>query len=281
MARSGQSDSHEAQSWSRMRAMRNLSIVCALVCLAAAGCEKEEAEKKTSAAEAAAAAKQAKKNAGVKPKDPVAPIKPAAKRAPAPTKPTASVDGPRAPTANDLATYTKGLGTGTLMATIETSEGTLNCELFEKDAPMTVANFVGLARGLHAFRDSKTREVVKRPFYDGLTFHRLIPGFMIQGGDPQGTGTGGPGYQFDQEIKPNLKHDRPGILSMANSGPNTNGSQFFVMDAAKTHLDGGYNVFGVCKEADIVRKIVSLEKRGSTPVKAPTMNKVTISRAKK
>jgi len=165
-----------------------------------------------------------------------------------------------APTVEDLAKYTADLdGDGKLQAKIETSMGDLNCELFEKEAPLTVANFVGLARGMHPWRDPKSGEVQTRPFYDGLIFHRVIPGFMIQGGDPLGKGTGGPGYRFANEISGKLRHDA-GTMSMANSGPNTNGSQFFVMEEPQPRLDGKYNVFGKCKETDIVAKITGVEK---------------------
>ncbi|MDH7571712.1 MAG: peptidylprolyl isomerase, partial [Armatimonadota bacterium] len=122
---------------------------------------------------------------------------------------------------------------GNLYANIETSMGTITVQLFEKEAPNTVKNFVGLATGTKEFTDPKTGKKVKRPFYDGLLFHRVIPNFMIQGGcplsrDPVRAGTGGPGYQFADEFSPNLRHDRAGRLSMANAGPNTNGSQFFI-----------------------------------------------------
>ncbi len=258
------------------------------------GCEKKAAERKSSSQANSpttppttpttdqTAQKSAVKDKRPSAKQPATARQPATAKQPAVTEPTASVGPLRPPTAKDLKRYTKDLtGSGKLMAKLETSEGTLHCELFEKDAPMTVANFVGLSRGLHPFRDIKTGKIVARPFYDGLTFHRLIPGFMIQGGDPRGNGTGGPGYKFAQEINPSLKHDRPGIMSMANAGPNTNGSQFFIMDSAKPHLDGGYNVFGLCAEVDVVKKIVSVEKRGSKPVVPPTINKVEIYRAQK
>jgi peptidyl-prolyl cis-trans isomerase A (cyclophilin A) len=161
-----------------------------------------------------------------------------------------------APTASDLKRYTEGIeGTGDLMVKFTTSHGAIHCQLFENDAPLTVANFVGLARGLHEFEIPGTDTVEQRPFYDGLTFHRVIPDFMIQGGDPLGAGPGGPGYQFANEISDKLKHDRPGILSMANAGPNTNGSQFFITEKAKPDLDGSYNVFGACENIDVVRKI--------------------------
>ena len=166
----------------------------------------------------------------------------------------------RPPTAADLATYTADLkGTGPLTATLETAQGTLRCELFEKAAPVTVANFVGLARGLHPFVDPVSGKVEKRPYYDGTFFHRVIPGFMAQGGDPTATGTGGPGYTFDNEISAELRHG-PGTLSMANAGPNSNGGQFFVTEKAQPRLDGSYNVFGRCKEIDVVRKLTGVRK---------------------
>lgn len=182
------------------------------------------------------------------------------------------------PKASDLAAYTEGLpGEGTLMARFTTNEGVINCELFEKGAPLTVANFVGLARGLHAFKD-KQGQVVKRPYYDGLIFHRVMPNFMIQGGDLMGTGSGGPGYKFANEVSAELKHDRPGILSMANAGPNTNGSQFFITEVPKAMLDGDYNVFGACKEIDVVGKIARVPRNGERPQIDVVMEKVEIFR---
>lgn len=140
-------------------------------------------------------------------------------------------------------------------AIIDTSEGVITCELFTKDAPNTVANFVGLATGTKEFKDPKTGEMVKRPFYDGLVFHRVISGFMIQGGDPLGTGTGGPGYQFANE-NTNASFNKPGVLAMANAGPDTNGSQFFITVAPTPNLQGGYSVFGqVISGQDVADKI--------------------------
>ena len=117
-----------------------------------------------------------------------------------------------------------------LYATLKTTQGEIVVRLFSKDAPKTVANFVGLAAGEKEFTDSRTGQKAKRPFYDGTIFHRVIPDFMIQGGDPLGTGTGGPGYRFADEIGPDNRFDRPGLLAMANAGPNTNGSQFFITE---------------------------------------------------
>lgn len=143
-------------------------------------------------------------------------------------------------------------------AVIDTSEGTITCELFSKEAPNTVANFVGLATGTKEFKDPKSGALVKRPFYDGLTFHRVISGFMIQGGDPLGTGVGGPGYQFANEHT-DADFSKPGVLAMANAGPDTNGSQFFITVAPTPHLQGGYSVFGqVIAGQDVADKISKL-----------------------
>jgi peptidyl-prolyl cis-trans isomerase A (cyclophilin A) len=145
-----------------------------------------------------------------------------------------------------------------------------------------VANFTGLAEGTREWKHPKTGEKHKKPYYDGIVFHRVIDGFMIQGGDPLGVGSGGPGYQFEDEFHPTLRHDRAGILSMANAGPNTNGSQFFITLGPTPHLDRKHSVFGV-----VVSGLDVVEKIGHTPVdshdrpKVPvTMTKVTIERSK-
>lgn len=136
---------------------------------------------------------------------------------------------------------------GTLMARIETSEGTLSCSLLWKSAPVTVGNFVGLARGTQPWLDPATGETVRRPLYNGTVLHRVIPGFMIQGGDPTGTGAGGPGYRFMDETVPLVRSfDEPGLLAMANSGPGTNGSQWFVTEVPVPYLDGRHTIFGEC-----------------------------------
>ena len=141
-------------------------------------------------------------------------------------------------------------------ATFETSAGTFKVRLFDDQAPKTVANFVGLATGALAWTDPRTRASAARPFYDGLIFHRIIDGFMIQGGCPEGTGRGGPGFRFPDEFAPGLRHDRPGLLSMANSGPNTNGSQFFITLAPTPWLDNKHAIFGeVIEGIDVVRAI--------------------------
>jgi len=178
---------------------------------------------------------------------------------------------------------TKGVaGSGLLVAKIETTLGTFTCELYEKDAPVTVANFVGLARGTRPWKDPKTGKwVEKKPFYDGLIFHRVIPGFMVQGGDPLGVGTGNPGYRFEDEFSPNLKFDKPALLAMANAGPATNGSQFFITEGTPQHLSGKHTIFGVCEPASLVSKITGV-KRGprDKPETDVVMKKVTISRGK-
>ncbi len=143
-------------------------------------------------------------------------------------------------------------------ATIETSMGNIHCTLFPDKAPVTVANFIGLATGKKQWTNPKTGKVEKGvPLYDGTTFHRVIPNFMIQGGDPEGTGAGGPGYKFNDETS-GLKFDVPGRLAMANSGPNTNGSQFYITEVATPWLDGKYNLFGQCEDLDLVTKIASV-----------------------
>jgi peptidyl-prolyl cis-trans isomerase A (cyclophilin A) len=178
---------------------------------------------------------------------------------------------------------TKGLpGSGPLQAKIETTLGTLTCDLFDKQAPITVANFVGLARGTRPWKDPKTGKwVEKKPFYDGLIFHRVIPGFMVQGGDPLGVGTGNPGYRFQDEFAPDLKFDKPALLAMANAGPGTNGSQFFITEGTPQHLTGRHTIFGQCEPLSLVSKIAGV-KTGprDKPETDVVMKKVTISRGK-
>lgn len=145
-----------------------------------------------------------------------------------------------------------------LYITWQTDLGNINCKLFEKAAPLTVRRVVGLALGKIAYVDPATKQVVRKRLYDGLTFHRAIPEFMIQGGDPLGTGAGspeGPGFPFPDEIVPALNFDVAGRLAMANSGPNTNGSQFFISEVPVPHLNGKHTIFGQCGNDDIVKAI--------------------------
>jgi peptidyl-prolyl cis-trans isomerase A (cyclophilin A) len=163
-------------------------------------------------------------------------------------------------------------------AVFETSEGKITCQLFPEQAPVTVENFVGLAQGAKEFTDPATRQQVKRPFYDGLIFHRVIPNFMIQGGCPLGSGTGGPGYQFKDEFDKTLGFDRPGRLAMANAGPGTNGSQFFITVAPTDWLNNKHTIFGqVVEGQDVADKISKVPKdRRDKPATPVVINTVKI-----
>jgi len=168
-------------------------------------------------------------------------------------------------------------------AVFDTSMGTLRCKLFPKEAPKTVANFIGLADGTKDWRDpatGQTRHGV--PLYSGTIFHRVIPDFMIQGGDPIGMGTGDPGYRFEDEVVPSLTFDRPGRLAMANSGPNTNGSQFFITEVPTPHLNGRHTIFGQCDDASVglVKKIARVPRnpQNNMPTTPVRINKIVIER---
>jgi len=193
----------------------------------------------------------------------------------------------RPPTAADLVEYTKDLtGNGKLSAAIETSMGTFHCELFGDKAPATVANFIGLATGKKPWANPKTGKVeTGKPFYDGLIFHRVIPRFMIQGGDPLGQGVGGPGYEFNDEVNNGLTM-KPGTLAMANAGINrqtgggTNGSQFFITEVGPSHLNNHHTIFGQCKEVDLVTKITGVARNEQDRPNEPvTITKITISKS--
>ncbi|MEO8878354.1 MAG: peptidylprolyl isomerase [Polyangiaceae bacterium] len=176
-----------------------------------------------------------------------------------------------------LADATKGItGTGALVATIDTSNGTLSCKLLDDKAPNTVANFIGLATGTRTWKDP-TGKWVNRPAYDGTTFHRIIQGFMIQGGDAKGNGSGEPGYVIDDEMWGG-KHDRPGLMCMANRGPNTNGAQFFITDAAAAHLDRSYTIFGDCTPVATVHAIAAVPVAGESPITPVVIKSVKIAR---
>ena len=169
-----------------------------------------------------------------------------------------------------------------LYAVLDTTLGEITCLLFSEKAPKTVENFVGLANGSKEFVDAKTRQRARRNFYDGLVFHRVIPDFMIQGGCPVGAGTGGPGYQFEDEFSKDLRFDRAGKLAMANSGPSTNGSQFFITVAPTTWLNNKHTIFGeVVKGQDVVEKISKVPRDGhDRPKTAVVMNTVKILEVK-
>ncbi|MBI4888728.1 MAG: peptidylprolyl isomerase [Acidobacteria bacterium] len=167
-----------------------------------------------------------------------------------------------------------------LYARFETTEGSFTVRLFDQEAARTVENFVGLAEGTKAWTDPRTNQKVTRPYYNGVIFHRVIDGFMIQSGDPLGEGIGGPGYTFADEFHATRRHDKPGILSMANRGPNTNGGQFFITLAPTPHLDDRHSVFGeVVDGMDVVRKIGSAPtNERDRPVTPIAITTITIER---
>ena len=168
-------------------------------------------------------------------------------------------------------------------AVFDTTVGKLRCKLFEKETPTTVMNFIGLASGTREWK-SPVSHVTKKgvPLYDGTIFHRVIPNFMIQGGDPAGNGTGDPGYKFNDEIVTGVTFDRPGRLAMANSGPNTNGSQFFITEAPTPHLNGRHTIFGQCDDASmvLVKQIARMatDPRDDRPFHPVKINHISIER---
>jgi peptidyl-prolyl cis-trans isomerase A (cyclophilin A) len=190
--------------------------------------------------------------------------------------------GPSRNGATQPASLQEAIAPDGLYAVIETTLGTIACALEFEKTPVTVGSFVGLAEGQIEFRDPRTQEWVKRPFYDGLKFHRVVKDFVVQSGDPLGDGTGGPGYVFIDEFRPDLKHNGPGVLSMANSGPGTNGSQFFITLARQPHLDGRHTVFGhTVFGLDVLERMANQPVTGpqhTTPVTDIVMTKVRIVR---
>jgi len=173
--------------------------------------------------------------------------------------------------ASSSAPASKPAATDNPVAIIHTTAGDLHCTLFPKQAPIGVANFIGLSTGKKDWTDPKTHAKKHGvPLYDGTIFHRVIPEFMIQGGDPIGTGTGDPGYKFKNETSSDLKFDRPGRLAYANAGPDTNGSQFFITEVPYPSLNGGYTIFGQCVDWDVVKKIARVSRgpqdKPATPV---------------
>jgi peptidyl-prolyl cis-trans isomerase A (cyclophilin A) len=197
-----------------------------------------------------------------------------------PAKPAtpATDDLPDAPSATPAA-LTVPNGPHVVM---DTSMGRITCQFYEKQAPKAVANFIALAEGTKDWTDPATKKVQHhKPYYDGTIFHRVIPEFMIQGGDPTGTGMGDPGFSFDDEFDPNLNFDKPGILAMANSGPNTNGSQFFITEQGYDSLNQHYTLFGQCDDSSVlvVKTIARVERdEKDKPLTPVVLKKVTILR---
>jgi peptidyl-prolyl cis-trans isomerase A (cyclophilin A) len=192
------------------------------------------------------------------------------------TPPTATTPPVRKPASSATAATTEPT------AIIHTTAGDLHCTLFPKVAPIGVENFIGLAEGTKDWT-SPVSHAKKHgvPLYDGTIFHRVIPSFMIQGGDPKGDGTGDPGYKFKNETLPTVKFDRPGRLAYANAGPNTNGSQFFITEVPYPSLNGGYTIFGQCDDAavELVKKIARMATNGETPVHPVKITHIEIHRA--
>jgi peptidyl-prolyl cis-trans isomerase A (cyclophilin A) len=199
-----------------------------------------------------------------------------AQPSPAPKKP------PSAAGAHHPVTLPATVITGTPTVTFDTTAGQMRCTLFPNKAPKGVENFIGLALGTKEWTDPNTGKKKRGvPLYNGTIFHRVIPNFMIQGGDPLGTGTGGPGYAIPDEIAPDLRFDVPGRLAYANSGPNTNGSQFFITEVPTAHLDGGYVILGQCDPAtvELVKQISrrARDDRNDRPFEPVTINTVSIT----
>ena len=169
-------------------------------------------------------------------------------------------------------------GAAQVTATIETTDGNLTCTLYRDQAPLTVANFIGLAEGTKPWKNPKTGAMMHTPLYDGTICHRVIPNFMIQCGDPAGNGSGDPGYKFKDEFVSGLTFDRPGRLAMANSGPNTNGSQFFITEVPTPHLNGKHTIFGQCEDIDVIKRIARLaaDPRTDRPYSPPKILHIKI-----
>jgi len=199
-----------------------------------------------------------------------------------PTAPLKTTPATTKPLTAETAKTTKKVRFSKMFAKFETTLGDFKIKLFFAQAPKTVENFVELAEGTKTWTNPKTKSEMKAtPFYDGLIFHRVIKGFMIQGGDPMGNGTGGPGFTFKDEFHPDLTHHKEGILSMANAGPNTNGSQFFITLGATPHLNNRHSVFGeVVEGMDVVKKIgeTPTDRSNDRPKTPVVIKKVTIIR---
>ena len=167
--------------------------------------------------------------------------------------------------------------TDKLAATFHTTAGDIRCDLFLDQTPVTVLNFVQLAEGTKEWTTPEGQKVTK-PLYNGTPFHRVIPNFMIQGGDPKGNGSGGPGYNFEDEFDPELRFDKPGQLAMANRGPRTNGSQFFITDSAPKHLNDKHTIFGQCGNMDVVKAIINAPAKRTKPDEPVLVKSVEIHR---
>ena len=169
-----------------------------------------------------------------------------------------------------------------LYMTLETTQGSIRCKLYENETPLTVKTIVGLATGKLDYIDPRTKKKVSgRPFYDGLTFHRVIPKFMIQGGDPLGTGEGepgGPGFPFKDEFASTLRFNIPGRLAMANAGPNTNGSQFFITEVPTTYLNDKHTIFGQCEDLAVIKAIARVPAQDDRPITPVVIKHVSIER---
>ncbi|GHG68302.1 peptidylprolyl isomerase [Comamonas sp. JC664] len=204
---------------------------------------------------------------------------PAAPAAKAPAPPAAPAAAPPAEAASGEWTQKVQAGQD-VYATLETNQGPIVVRLFSKDAPKTVANFVGLATGEKAWTDPKTGQRVEgKPLYDGVIFHRVIPGFMIQGGDPTGTGRGDPGYRFEDEFQSGRTFNKKGLLAMANAGPGTNGSQFFITTSTPDYLNNRHTIFGeVVSGYDVVEKISNVQRDGrDKPLEPVVIQKIAMS----
>lgn len=161
-------------------------------------------------------------------------------------------------------------------ATLKTNVGDIKVDLYDNHAPKTVANFVGLAEGTKEYTDPNTKQAGSGPYYDGVIFHRVIDGFMVQGGDPTGTGRGGPGYQFADEFHPDLHFGQPYLLAMANAGPGTNGSQFFITLSPTPHLNGRHTIFGIVADEDSKAVVDQIGKTQTGPMDRP-VNDIVIN----
>ncbi|WP_255208240.1 peptidylprolyl isomerase [Myxococcus sp. AM009] len=238
---------------------RNLTTVLLCLSLSLAACK--DSDKKESA------------GGGSPPSatTPAKPVTPSAAEVPAAAPPAEAASGE----------WTKKVQAGQdVYATLETNQGAIVVRLFSKDAPKTVANFVGLATGEKAWTDPKTgQRVAGKPLYDGVIFHRVIPGFMIQGGDPTGTGRGDPGYRFEDEFQSGRTFDKKGLLAMANAGPGTNGSQFFITTSTPDYLNNRHTIFGeVVSGYDVVEKISNVQRDPrDKPLEAVVIQKIAMS----